>query len=554
MALRSPTVYTQRLVERLNFLPHGGQRWQRDLQILIPKVAGLADEDHWFIVSLGIFARRRFPDFSVVDCSGRALNLVTRAQHGHCLTELTISQHLTDRERSRISRAARRRPHGEIAQRYAALYEPTFRMFTSVETEVLPAVRTDLMALLSALGSASPLPEARADLFFEDLTELSQVTQYLCWVRGRPGWAVRLTASYTMPDPAKLAGGAQTKLAVPDPADGGDRTSEGWGNRLRATIRSRCSRFYAGIGLGPLPYYLSTPANDHAASYYFTMEPPPETGVAYLDWGLANSIDGDDECRCAHPSFHIHNGTSLSVAGQAPTKRRRIPGARIYAFLRLDPADHKQVVFAALLNLMLVWLAEAGRLAPQANGLPSPWLAFIPAALLAYVAQQRRHYLATATRRIRGILWTYLALNILFLLSITFDIADDGSFADRHGASDDVVSLVMAAASIGVFYIFAFRGRLLYGRLVHSGVKLLRLRNNCEPLAPEVPEREVHSYVRVSRWYGHVVVAAAVATISLMGALFLTGNLWPEGEGEGREQSKKSQVERRSAGSRTDGA
>lgn len=515
--LRSPNVYAQRLVEHLDFLPEGGQHWRRELQILIPEMDDLAsDRDHWFIVSLGQFRRRRLPDFRVEDCSGRALNLLTRLQHGHCLADFTIDQYLTNWERDLIVRASLTAGgnttvtglENPISTAYAELYRPTFEMFTSVRQDLAPIAEQRLIDLLLLLGVSKDLAAERARLFMEDMTEVAKATQYLCWVRARPGAPVRLTASYTMPDQRPLA---------PDPGAQTERFA-----RLRASARTWSSEFYAQLGLGPVPYELVTPANDHTASYYFTLEPPPETSVAYLDWGLDNTIEQDGkEWVCAHDSVHLHNGTTLLTSDEEAEPRKKIPESKIYAFMQLDPADHKQILFAAALNLIFVWLVEAGRLPVQVDSSATPWLAFVPAALLAYIAQQRRHYFAGSRRWIRAVIWSYLALNIVFLVSITVDVTGDRSFAARHGASDDVVSIAMAGASIVVFWLFAFLGWPSEPLAVRC-FRWLRSRSENSPSPPI--ERTVHSYVRVARWYGNAAIATIVVSLVLLAVFLLTGN------------------------------
>jgi hypothetical protein len=512
--LRSPNVYAQRLVEHLDFLPEGGQRWRRELQILIPEMADLKpDRDHWFIVSLGQFRRRRLPDFRVEDCSGRALNLLTRLQHGHCLADFTIDQYLTDSERDKIVYASLSADDAAgledpINVAYTALYRPTFEMFTSVREDLAPIAEGRLIELLLLLGVDQEPAAERARLFMNDMTEVAKATQYLCWVRAKPGSPVRLTASYTMPDQRPLA---------PDPGAQTERFA-----RLRASARTWSSEFYAQLGLGPVPYELVTPANDHTASYYFTLEPPPETSVVYLDWGLENTIEQDGkEWVCAHDSVHLHNGTALLASREESKPRRKIPESKIYAFMQLDPADHKQVLFAAALNLIFVWLAEAGRLPVQVDSSATPWLAFVPAALVAYVAQQRRHYFAGSTRWVRAVIWGYLALNIVFLVSITFDVAGDGSFAARHGASDDLVSIAMASASIIVFWLFAFVG-WPSEPLAVRWFRWLRRSQRKELSSPA--ERTVHSYVRVARWYGNTAMATIAISLMVVAVLLLSGN------------------------------
>ncbi len=505
--LRAPTTYTQRLLERLDFLPEGGQRWRRDLQILIPEVEDLKpDQDEWFVVSLGQFRRRRLPDFCVTDCSGRVLNLLTRVQHGHCLAHFTIDKFLFDPERNRIEED----DSEAMNTAYSNLYVPTFEMFTSVRTDLAPVAEQQLVELLLLLGAEQEPAEKRARIFMEAMTKVAKVTQYLCWVRARAGSPVRLTATYTMPDPVRLK--------APDPGIG-----EGRFARLRANARLWSSEVYAQLGLGPIFYDFRTPANDHAGSYYFTLESPAETSIAYLDWGIENTIEGDgEEWVCAHDSIHVHNGAALLGPDEESKGRTEIPDSKIHAFMRLDPADHKQVLLAAVLNVVFVWLAEAGRLSSQLDSTATPWLAFVPALLIAYVAQQRRHYFASATGWIRGVIWGYLALNIVFLVSITFDVASNGSLADRNGFTDDTLSIVMAGASIIVFWVFAFVG-WPYEPVVKGFFRHERRRAAEQAKSSGEPNETVHAYVRVARWYGHIALATIVVSLGLMAAVILTG-------------------------------
>jgi len=501
--LRHPARYIQRLVEHLDFLPSGGQRWHRDLQILLPEVAGFSRlDDHWYVVSLGQFVRRRLPDFTVTDCSGRTVNLLTRVQHGHCLAELTIDRFLYDHERDQLSQITD--PDHELMKAYAKVYLPTFEMFTSVREDLAPVVEKSFAELLGLLGEDDDPARQRAELFMEKITGVLGVTQYLCWVRGRPGMAVRLTATYTMPDPMLLPGPGAT-----------DGSEQNWFKRLRMRNRKWRSRVYARLGVVPMRSTFRTPANDHAASYYFSLEPPPESTITYLDWGLNNTLEGDgQEWVCAHDSVHVHNGGGLRAPGAPPRQRTTIPDSRIYAFFRLDPADHKQVMFSALLNVVFVWLAEAGRLHSEIEGAMGPWLALAPAVLLAYTAQQRQHYFARDTRWARVVLWGYLVLNIGFLVSISFDIVTSGSLAARGGLGDDAVSIVMASASIVVFWLFAFLG-WPYETVVNWRFKRERRKASTET--------SVQSYARVARWYGDVAAVMIAFSLAVMAAVLMLG-------------------------------
>ena len=536
--LRSPTVYTQRLVEHLEFLPTGGQRWRRDLQLLLPASDEFhPDHEQMYIVSLGIFRRRRLPDISITDCNGRQLNLLTRVQHGHCLAHITIDQYLTDEERTKVGEGITDDQAGEITMAYVGLYQPTFEMFTSVSEVLAPLAEQRLIELLRLLGSSEESATARAALFMDDMKELSRVTQYLRWVRGRPNTAVRLTATYTMKDPVQLDAPRRSKLE-----------EESSFKRVQSHFRAWCSEQYSRLGLGPIPYDIVTPANGHAASYYFTIEPPPESNIAYMDWGLDNSYGvGRDEWVCAHHSVHVHNGATLLGLEEDGPDRTEIPESKIHAFARLDPADHWQVVVAALLNIVFIWLAESGRLTSELGGTSTPWLAFTPAVLIAYVAQQRRHYYAGSTGWVRGVIWGYLLFNIVFLISISFDIAPDGSLADRSGLTDDLVSSVMAAASIMVASIFVFVGG---GYEFFVRWAFQRERGRREEVDGDKVEPTVNTYVRVARWYGNIAAGVTILLLAIAAMVVICGHgpHHSDPPKQGKNDSKAAQQQQRASG------
>src|SRR5262249_46498272 len=91
--IRRPTDYTERCVEQLAFLPTGGQRWTRRLQIRVPS-SSTPPGHAWRIISLGAFRARRYPDFTARDAAGARLPLLTRDQHGLALTETLLTTHV----------------------------------------------------------------------------------------------------------------------------------------------------------------------------------------------------------------------------------------------------------------------------------------------------------------------------------------------------------------------------------------------------------------------------------------------------------------------------
>jgi hypothetical protein len=441
-----PTAHTQRIVEELSFLPDGGQQWRRDLQIRLPTESHLAEGEP-FIVALGMMKRSRFADFRVQDAAGRTLPLLTRMQHGYALTTCLIFKYLFS---DQITALRDYPEHDE-------LHRQVFAMFTSVDRRsagpAMPwqdtpeAVASTAVRAMSDLLLAAGVPEddvkATVKDFAPDVVALMGVTQYLCWVPGRDGETVSLSATYTMSDAPSLS----RRRTSTDP------TSKPQGSLDQLNLRARWHVYrtgmYARSGLGPVSYELRTPTHDHAGSYYLLIKPPKDTRVTYLDWGLDNSIDDKSgEVDCAFDSVHIHNGSLLRNRDTEPeTNRKSIPGSAVQAFLRADPRDHWPLVLGAVINVVLALLAQRGQFVSKDAGGISTVLLLAPTALLAYLAQQQRHYYAHVTGWLAFLMWGYLALNIVFIVSVEYDLLENDQFFSRPDFLDDLVSASVAVAS-----------------------------------------------------------------------------------------------------------
>jgi hypothetical protein len=137
--LSLPTRYVHRCAERVSFLPSGGMRWTRTIQIEVPPLRQLEGHpsDDWHVISLGMFERRRFPDIVVTDAARRRLNLLTRQEHGVVLANAVLTTYLLAflpirdvREKIKSDPLASR-----INSEIVAM---TTRMFMSVERSVDP--------------------------------------------------------------------------------------------------------------------------------------------------------------------------------------------------------------------------------------------------------------------------------------------------------------------------------------------------------------------------------------------------------------------------------
>lgn len=475
-----PQLSTQRCVEHLSFIPTGGHQWTRDLQISIPDTS-TPQEPAWRIVSLGAYARRRFPDFTVVDASGRRLSLLTREQHGFALTQSAVNKlvaslpvlgHL----------AVGSYTHTDA---YQAFWEALYSFFTTSgalsDTERVETT-DNLATLCDDVLTAIGLPlEGKGDYvqaFTNELVELLDITRYLCWVHAPAGAVVDLRVTYTTVDPRRKLG--RGTLA--------SRFSVLWTglSEPREPRWKVWADWYRQFGLAPLNYEFSVPGSLHAGSYYFTLEPPLGTAVAYLDWEVGNSLE-TREVDCAMLSAHIHNQQPDQTASSSR-------GGTIRAYVHCSPRDHKLIVGTALLNCLFVFLVASGRIHGKTGSPAQSVLLAAPSIYVAYLARQQRHYFADAMRRQRGILWWYLGFSIAFLITLAFG-NHDGSLGSRGFSvpASIIVWIWGASSALVAAWYFPLGGS--YERVTESLArrKIGRVRAVERVSSCDVPQR---SFVR----------------------------------------------------------
>jgi hypothetical protein len=528
----NPTAYVQRVCERLRFLPGGGQHWQRDVQLRLPSDPTLSGGEHkhpprtqptmqpefkeLFLVSLGMFKRARFADFTVRDGAGNRISLLTRFQHGYCLASAMILKFLTPSQMKALS------GHQDA---YDGLYLLLFDLLTSVEltADCEPAAFA-FTELLEKVGAAPEAIEEKREKFIAEYAAMQTVTQYMCWVFAEPGEMISLTATYTMADPPEIHCAepvAAASAEVEDEPSLAERLRARW-EPHRISLAIRRTRLYSSTGLGPLNYELNTPANDHAGSYYFLLEPPESCRVSYLDWGLGNSIDDrDSEVDCAYDSVHIHNG-STHPTGTAPARlHASIAGSTITAFLRAEVRDQWPLLIAAALTMLLAFLAERGQFVSQ-GGDVSSILLIAPSALLAYIAQRQSHHYAEATRWLGPLLIVYLFANIVFVASVRYDVLGGDTFFGRPNALDDMISAALEIASAAlIFWFLAIAAR---ERFIERWF-----------LRKEEPENTVDLYSELGLRYGDRAMAALiVGVVAVIAAAVLFSGI---GWGDGRESA-----------------
>jgi hypothetical protein len=308
---------------------------------------------------------------------------------------------------------------------YDRLMRAVYDLFTSpapdAATEPLAATVTEFLNLSEYLDPESAFSDDRDKWLEQRRTEFlrwarpfASNTQYLCWVRGKPGDVVNLSASYTTADVRDELEGRDSGLRAHDGEDVGRRQSglrrALCGETKDARRRGRLA-IYRGMGVAPLHNVFRVPGKERGASYYFTQAPPDNTKLAYFDWQEGNSLDrGDNRLDSANPAVHFHIADDAAPDHTDPKTIR--------AYVRSSPRAHKQIAAAALLNLVFIYLVARGRIGDASSA--ADWLLLAPSVLLAYIADQQRHYYAMATRRQRGVLWVYLGIAIGALVTAVF--------------------------------------------------------------------------------------------------------------------------------------
>ncbi|MFZ1154805.1 MAG: hypothetical protein WAN93_07875 [Solirubrobacteraceae bacterium] len=455
-----PDLYMSRITEHLDFLPGSGQQWKREVQVQLPILDSESDNDSYrdFIVSLGRFQRRRFPDFKVTAADGSRCRLASRDQHGQCIASC-ILQPLLFSEWNKVAESEYATDVLSKLRTYLSRMTTTI----AINDQYTPTgARILFDALLVAIDTDLEHMVDVSSTFYASCEAALGETQYLCWVSAKPGDVVHLSATYTQAD-------------SPQFKDESDGITD---SKRRLWLRNFRTKQYARYNLFPMRYTLSTPAYRDCRSYYFTITPPPETKTVLLDWGKGRRVhvasrdtdwsrggvwkrrtpvslfDEVAEVDCASFSYHFHN-RRVNQDASSREKRKQVKllerrkqsvasGVKLHAFIRAEPIDNGKFAAIGLLGLTLAVLAERGALLANASGSSaSQWLLLTPAVMLVYVGQQQRHHYARFTRPFRLAVWFYLALAMLFAASIAFSIT---SIPPVYGSADEVLPRTISAA------------------------------------------------------------------------------------------------------------
>jgi hypothetical protein len=450
-----PRQYVQRIIERMSFLPEG-QHWKRDIQLRIPSsLESEVDEGkRFYVVSLGMFDRKRFPDFAVTNSDGNQCALLTRRQHGFCLTTCMMRQFLDMQEWE----ASVKTENGRRA--LAGLYTYLATMLTTIpasDAYTGDGAAKKLKALFGALGIEDKHRRRRAFALLKySCYVLEHQTQYLCWVQAEPGALIRLSAEYTTADSPLLFKADFIETDSP--------------SSLRLSLRNARMRWYSRYRLMPMHYRIYVPSNAQCGSYYFMIKPPADTKISLLEWGSGRRFhiwtDHEDsgqlrEIDSAAFSCHMHNGGGPRRFGRPPrtAEPSEIQSSRLHAFVRSAPYDHDKLIAASLLSLLLALLAQDGTFALLGQGQRNQWLLLAPAAILVFIGQQQRHHYGRFTRPFRWIMWIYISVAAVF--AGTEALVAHGAIPEwlDGNTGNGIVTAALALMSVTFVILFTATGK-----------------------------------------------------------------------------------------------
>jgi hypothetical protein len=428
--MRRPSAYVQRCVEHVTFPDQGGQHWTSDLQIRIPDTMRPAASSQR-IAPLGQFVRRHLPDFAAFDCEGRRLSMLTPDQHALALAKAVLDRQvdsLPGENAAHLSDAAAQGAY-ELLRSELLDFMTTVGDFPE-PAEAAMAVAVPYAHLLDALAVPPAQATPRIADLANQLAELLDSMPRLAWIEAGSGELLHLQVTYSTRDPKH------------NPAYDG---STPFGPRLPdesyASLRADIHR---DIGLGPIKHEFDAPGPRHAGSYSFTIEPPDRTSVMYLDWETGNSIESKETTSCSLFSAHLPDGGRRMAVPSA--------GARVRAFLRVSPHQRVQILAATLLNLVVIWLLRDGHVPGHLGDPVQGFIVAAPSGLIAYLVSQQRHYYAYPMRRQRGILWGYLAVSLVFVVTVALSEQNGRIGYDALSPEATAVAWVLFVSSVAVFF------------------------------------------------------------------------------------------------------
>ena len=408
--LEAPTKWVERRSDQLVDVSGEHAWWQVDQQIRMPMllsddVAVEASVDD-YILSIGFFAKKRFPDLVVSDATKTVVPIVERNERAKILTDVLIGRFQT------LLDADGAVPHAKYVEAISVIRFYIERIVVSPEGIArqayaqLEQFTTRFAALRECLTS---------DTVLENLNSLVSAGHILVWVRAKPGERILLSYTYSQ------------KSSYPTL-----RETLNVGTRLgpkRIWLLVRWLLMELGMVAAPLRVKLA--GANHAASFYFMVSPPVGTKIEAIYWhqivpkhsaivpaDAPKWTLGDPERPRIPSNLHRRellpheSANAVLACHSSDCLARQQGGASVD--VRIASSSLLIPVLSVATLCCVCWL---GRAKVQSLENLVPWLAVIPGALLGLVSQQSSKLSFRLSRTIRYLLLTVSVLSVLFSVS-----------------------------------------------------------------------------------------------------------------------------------------
>ncbi len=330
--LYNPRNMIERRVETFTLPSHNSYRWKIVQQIRIPGKSDATTPTDTFVVSLGMFEKKRTPDLEARDDEGRELAILTRDARGSVMATALIGRYLDDTPYcidndeyyfalTEVKQKAGL-PLSPAEQELLRLVEyvaDSIKCITTYASDDAQERFDDLIAYLNrepCLGDggwpgllqeidvtpASEEPEgsneeapARRTVTLDDqLTGFIGTVHVLAEVRTKPGAAVTVTMTFS----------DLIKYESPDPNSLGT---------LRARARQCWYRWFQKWGLLPATLVRQVHNADHSNSFYIVSHPPDGANIVRSYWKNVDWAKLDSGQKPYYSTMNESAGVVLSL-------------------------------------------------------------------------------------------------------------------------------------------------------------------------------------------------------------------------------------------------
>lgn len=410
--LREPGRYVERRTDEIGDLSSRSVDWTVRLQVRLPYGTGQPAPDVPYIVSLGLFPKKRLPDFVATDGSGCLVPLLRRTDRTRALVALLLQDVLHTQSLTVSQEAQLAQMLAQIVSGYPASAQAAFESY-----------RTTISSMVAAS------PQLAEHLAF--VAHFVQYTHVLAAVSGTPGSHLMVTYTYS----ERHALPARPNLTEPGAA---------LGAQLKLLLR------YWGMTLGllPVPFDMKLGGANHAHSYYLLADSPSGTEIEALYW----------------KSLHDRPATALP-SGMGYVHESRRPCLACYhaehdvtgGLARVDVRLHGGAMrLLWLVNVLLVLVGLfLARNAEEDLSSSVSLLAAIPAGLIALAAQNTHELTADLGKWVRRL---YIGLSLLAAV-VGISVIGDLIKGDSEVAgwiNDERVASALAAYAAFMFGVVTY--------------------------------------------------------------------------------------------------